>query len=491
MSDKHPFPGSASWPSVIQGGMGVAISSWRLARAVAARGQLGVVSGTGADSVLARRLQDGDPDGHVRRAMERFPVPGVAERALRTYFLPGGREPGRPYRPVPLHAGLGDALGRGLTALGCFVEVFLAKQGHDGLVGINLLTKVQTHTLASLHGAMLAGVDAVLMGAGIPREIPGALDDLAAGRPASIRLEVAGLATGEDAPRLTLDPAELGGTSGALRRPAFVAVVASNLLATMLARKATGTVEGFVVEAPTAGGHNAPPRGAEAYDELGQPVYGERDRVDLDRLLELGRPVWLAGGAGSPGALRAALAAGAAGVQVGTLFAYCRESGLAGGLKAAVLEAVRAGRARVLTDPRASPTGFPFKVVSLPGSVSEDQVYRARERVCDLGYLREAYQTPGGGLGYRCAAEPVGSYVAKGGRREDTEGRKCLCNALMADASLAQPRRSEPEPPLVTSGDDLARLGEFLEAAGTDYSAADVLDYLLGSPGPESLAVPQ
>lgn len=51
---------------VIKGGMGVAVSSWRLASAVASRGQLGVVSGVALDSVLARRLQDGDPGGEIR-----------------------------------------------------------------------------------------------------------------------------------------------------------------------------------------------------------------------------------------------------------------------------------------------------------------------------------------------------------------------------------------------------------------------------------------
>ena len=66
-----------------------------------------------------------------------------------------------------------------LTMLANFVEIFLAREGHDGIVGINLLTKVQMPTLPSLYGAMLAGVDYVLMGAGIPREIPGVLDALA------------------------------------------------------------------------------------------------------------------------------------------------------------------------------------------------------------------------------------------------------------------------------------------------------------------------
>jgi NAD(P)H-dependent flavin oxidoreductase YrpB (nitropropane dioxygenase family) len=480
MSATGAADGRAGLPVVIQGGMGVAVSNWRLARRVASLGQLGVVSGTGMDSVLARRLQDGDPGGDARRAMARFPFPRVADAALARYFRPGGREPLEPYRLAPMHAGLGGAAVRGLAALGAFVEVWLAREGHDGPVGINLLTKIQTHALASVYGAMLAGVEYVLMGAGIPREIPGALDRFARGEAASIRLDVSGLGPQEAAPLLTLDPAEFGGPGPALRRPSFLPIVSSNVLATMLARKATGSVEGFVVEGPTAGGHNAPPRGGDALDETGQPVYGERDRVDLQKLEELGRPFWLAGGAGSPGAVREALASGAAGVQVGTLFAFCEESGLEPGLRRRVLAAARAGEAPVRTDPRASPTGFPFKVVPLEGSVARPEVYAARERVCDLGYLREAYRTAEGGVGFRCAAEPVDAYVAKGGAPGDTVGRMCLCNALMADVGLGQPRAGGVEPTLVTSGDDLARIGEFLGAGRETYSAAEVLAYLLG-----------
>jgi NAD(P)H-dependent flavin oxidoreductase YrpB (nitropropane dioxygenase family) len=61
-------------PVIIQGGMGVGVSGWRLAQAVAATGQLGVVSGVALDAVLARRLQRGDPDGQVRRALACFPA---------------------------------------------------------------------------------------------------------------------------------------------------------------------------------------------------------------------------------------------------------------------------------------------------------------------------------------------------------------------------------------------------------------------------------
>jgi NAD(P)H-dependent flavin oxidoreductase YrpB (nitropropane dioxygenase family) len=38
-------------PTIIQGGMGIGISHWGLARAVSAAGQLGVVSGTAIDTV--------------------------------------------------------------------------------------------------------------------------------------------------------------------------------------------------------------------------------------------------------------------------------------------------------------------------------------------------------------------------------------------------------------------------------------------------------
>ena len=77
--------------TVIQGGMGVAVSNWRLARAVSSLGQLGVVSGTGIDTVLIRRLQDGDVGGKVRRALAAFPLPDIAKAALQRYFLPDGR----------------------------------------------------------------------------------------------------------------------------------------------------------------------------------------------------------------------------------------------------------------------------------------------------------------------------------------------------------------------------------------------------------------
>jgi nitronate monooxygenase len=209
-------------------------------------------------------------------------------------------------------------------------------------------------------------------------------------------------------------------------------------------------------------------------------VYGERDAVDMEHMREIGLPFWLAGSAGTPEALQSALDGGAAGIQVGTLFAYSDESGLADDLKQTVIRGVHRGDVDVVTDPRASPTGYPFKIVQLERSNSSQKQYLARERVCDLGYLRTAYRRPDGRVDYRCAAEPVDTYVKKGGALEDTVGRKCLCNALMADIGMAQVRKGgEVERPIVTSGDDVVRLGTFLRGR-TRYTARDVLEYLLG-----------
>jgi len=412
--------------------------------------------------------------------MERFPIPGVASDVLRRYFLEEGLSPGTPYKLLPMYRDGVSVYREQVTMLANFVEVVLAREGHNGPVGINLLTKIQLPTLASLYGAMLAGVDCVLMGAGIPREIPAVLDAFAEHRPAAIRFEVEELPAGVTR-QMRLDPAEhWTPTSPGLHRPAFLPIIASNSLATVLARKASGRVDGFIIEGPTAGGHNAPPRGEPRFNQRGEPIYGERDVVDLAKVGELGLPFWLAGGTGQPGRLREAQQAGAAGIQVGTLFAYCDESDLREDLKRSVLEHVARGEVEVFTDPQASPTGYPFKVVHWDG---DPGATAARERICDLGYLRVAYFTPEGTIDYRCASEPVDAYVRKGGTVEETEGRRCLCNALLANIGHAQQREGgRVEPPLLTSGDDLMSLSSFL-AGRSRYTAADVIDYLLAASG--------
>jgi nitronate monooxygenase len=470
-------------PMIIQGGMGVSVSNWQLANAVARLGQLGVVSGTGLDTVLARRLQQGDPGGHMRRALAHFPVESMAQHVLDTYFIPGGKPSTAPFKPVPMFTIQPSRALQALTIVANFVEVFLAKEGHPGKVGINLMEKIQLPNLPSLYGAMLAGVDYVLMGAGIPRDIPGALDRLALHHPVALKLHVENAAADEQV-YTHFDPATImGDRLPPVRRPAFVAIIASATLALTLAKKSSGQVDGFVVEGPTAGGHNAPPRGAIQYNAQGEPLYGPRDVVDLAKIRELGLPFWLAGSYGDPVKLQQALDQGATGIQVGTAFALCQESGLAASLKQALIQAARAGTIDVFTDPHASPTGFPFKLVQLAGTLADPALYDSRPRACNLGYLRTIYRNNNGTLGLRCPAEPVDTYLKKGGRVEETVGRKCLCNGLLANVDLPQQQQNGyRELPLVTAGDDLKQIVRLLPPDAHSYSAREVVAYLTTLP---------
>lgn len=417
----------------------------------------------------------------MRRGLEHFPVPAVAERILTRYYRSAGRSPSEPYASLAMYTldPTAELLQLGIASN--FVEVFLAKRGHGGVVGINLMEKIQMHSLAALYGAMLANADYIIVGAGIPRAIPAVIDQLTTHQPVSLTANADGTRP-EDEARVSLDPVKvLGVKLPDLPRPKFLAIVASNVLALTLAKKATGRVDGFIIEGPTAGGHNAPPRGGTVLDENKEPIYGPKDVVDLEGIKKLGLPFWLAGGYGCPDKLKEALAAGAAGVQVGTAFAFCEQSGLAPHLRTQALAKAKAGTLSIYTDPVASPTGFPFKVVGLEGTLSDPAVYAARKRVCNLGYLRTPYKKADGGIGYRCASEPVDQYVAKDGKVEDTVGRKCLCNGLMANMGVPQVYKDGyVELALVTAGNDTVFIRQYLRSGKDTYTAGDVVRYLLG-----------
>ena len=181
-----------------------------------------------------------------------------------------------------------------------------------------------------------------------------------------------------------------------------------------------------------------------------------------------------------PHRLGEALGCGAAGIQVGTAFAFCEESGIDTDLKARVLDSSRRREIDTFTDPIASPTGFPFNVVRMAGTISEPPVYAAQQRVCDLGYLRRAYRKVDETLGYRCPGEPEELFVSKGGRLAETQGRRCVCNGLLSTIDLGQIQPGGyREPALLAAGDDVKELARFLPAEQETCSAADVIRHLL------------
>ena len=475
-------------PEIIQGGMGVGVSNWCLASVVSRNGQLGVVSGTAIDVVVVRRLQLGDIDGSVRRALDSFPLPDMVKRFRNAFFIPGGKPESKRFKPLsmPNLRMKKDAVER--MIIGNFVEVFLAKEGHDGVVGVNFLEKIQLPTLPSLFGAMLAGVDYVLMGAGIPLSIPGILDKLQKGEEVELRINV-----DENPERHTFtqrfDPREFFVSRfPKLKRPKFLAIISSDILAKTFVRRATGYTDGFVIENHTAGGHNAPPRKIDRTKPAPRE-YSQKDSADLGAMKEIGRPFWLAGGFASPEALKDAIAQGAQGIQLGTIFAYCIDSGILPETKKEVLQMYFDGKLKVKTDFDCSPTGFPFKVITLKNSVTNPEVGKKRSRICDMGYLRTAYASEGKKVGYRCASEPIDQYMNKGGKVEDTVGKHCLCNALLATIGLGQVRDEGVEPPIITSGDDFSFLDRMLDGPASSYSATDVLDYLTAGLDAESAPV--
>ncbi|MFA6583417.1 MAG: hypothetical protein WCS77_03885 [Elusimicrobiaceae bacterium] len=481
--------------------MGIWISNWRMSRIVSLMDGLGIVSGTALEVVYVRLLQLGDKGGHVRRAFTELAarIPAFADDLndlLREYFLEGGKTAETPYKAAPA-AGLSHCGGHDNTSLwepnrkyqvmsiaANFAEVWLAKEGHNGLIGINYLRKAERPLPWSIYGAMLAGADYIAMGAGSPAEIPALIDKLSRHEDAELSMRIYGITASDGEFALRISPKVLRGEAAPVPKPKVLAIVSSYALASLLAENPQTRPHGFIVEEAVAGGHNAPPS-KKTFTETGEPtvVYTKEDRIDIAAIAGLGLPFWLAGAFGSPQGLRTAKKLGAAGVQFGTVAALSAQSGFSAGVRTAALDLLAAGLLKVRTDALASPSGFPFKIAQLAGTLSESSVYDARRRRCDVGYLQSAYLTPKGGIGFRCPAEDVDAFVRKGGKLRNTKGRVCICNGLLAAAGLGQYwPDTATEPPLVTLGENLnaARklLLERLSAGRQDYTIGKAVNYI-------------
>ena len=464
-------------PKIIQGGMGAKISGWPLARAVSKLGQQGTVSGVALERIMALMLQLGDQGGHLRRALAHFPFPHVAERVLTAFSPKNDSEPKRIFRGTPVFTIKPSELLISLTICANFAFTWLAKEDNPNPVSINYLEKLAMPHIYAITGAMLADVDFITMGAGIPLQIPAVIENLANGNTAQYRVPVIGKNISDYT--MAFDPEQFfGAPLPPLKQPGFIPIISSNLLANIFMTKLpAGSIQAFVVERPTAGGHNAPPRKT-LFNDQGEPVYGPKDLVDFKQLADYGLPFYIGGSCANPEQLAWALSVGASGIQAGSIFALSNESDMAPEIKS---EIRRQGYLKILqvkTDARVSPTGFPFKLAQLDGTISDPAVYHARKRICDQGVLVSLYERPDGFIGYRCGSEPLADYLRKGGNPEDTIGRACLCNGLIATTGMQA--KATYEAPIVTLGDNTDFLQDLLDNPYGSYSAETAIKYLLG-----------
>lgn len=460
------FEWEASLPIIIQGGMGVNVSSPQLANAVSSMSQpgretLGTISGTAVERVMARMLQKWWPEAQeIIEALADFPFPEVSERVIKRYL-------NKPWTGIPIFTLTPSKPLIELVVCANYAFVKIAKKWHTNPVSINYLEKIQMPHLASIYGAMLADVDYVTMGAGIPLGIPTIFEAFSDGTAASYKISVI---WSTEAHEMTFDPKKYFWENiPAVKKPNFIPIISTDVLANVLKTKlGVEKIYGFVIEAPSAGGHNAPPRNK-------TQLYGPKDAVNFEKMHDYWIPFWLAGSYASPEGLMKARELWATGIQAGSLFALTKESGMRPDLKAKIIHAGLKGTLKVRTDFSASPTGFPFKIAEIPGTMSEWIIHKTRKRICDECALRSPCITSEWDIGYRCSSEPIEDYVNKGGKIEDTEGSMCLCNGLMATAWV-----KDNEPPIVTLGDDTSFIKKLGSFEGF-YSARDALNYLLNT----------
>jgi nitronate monooxygenase len=345
---------------IIQGGMGVGVSLHPLARAVAQEGGLGIVSSACLDRLVSKRTG----------------------KKLTTY----------------------EAV---------YEEVSLAKAG-GGLAGINIMVALVRDYESSVRGAIDAGADVIISGAGLPLGLP------------------------------SIHPP---------KDTALIPIVSSPRALELICKKWEKLgyrPDATVLEGPLAGGH------------LGFKI----DSIDLetntlDRLLPPVKdmaikygdfPVIVAGGIYTHDDIVRFMKMGADGVQMGTRFLATEESSASPAYKEAV---INAGKDDIIVAHKpGSPCGLPFRIIKQsPMYVSA--LRRLREPKCDKGYvlLKDAE-----GKFSRCPA------------KESNETAFCICNGLLSSAGY----NPEKEEPLYTVGTNAYRVDRIVpvkalmdELAGT------------------------
>jgi nitronate monooxygenase len=298
---------------LVQGGMGVGVSAHRLAGTVAGEGGVGTLS-----SVDLRRHH---PD----------------------LMLATGR--GRDKQAINA---------ANLVALDREIKAARELAGGRGAIAVNVMRAVSEYA-AYVRQACASGVDAIVVGAGLPMDLP----------------ELT-----EDYPDVALIPI--------LSEARAVGLVMKRWM-----RKGR-LPDAIVIEHPRrAGGH----LGAARIEELDDP------RFDFERVvpavlelfeelgIERGRiPVIVAGGINSPQKVKAMLALGASAVQVGTAFAVTRECDAHPEFKRVLAEARPEDIVTFM-----SVAGLPARAVRTPWLETylereAVRMKRMRERPCTLGF---------------------------------------------------------------------------------------------------------
>ena len=333
---------------IIQGGMGVGVSLHPLAKAVASEGGLGIISSACIDRLVTKRTG----------------------------------------KKVSIYEAIKE-------------EISLAKI-KNGFVGINIMGALARDFTESVKGAIDAGADAIISGAGLPLTLP------------------------------AIHPP---------KDTALIPIVSSARALDIICKKWEKLgyrPDAVVLEGPLAGGH------------LGFRI----DQVDLEcnklenllppvkeMAMKFGDfPVIVAGGIYTHGDIAAYLAKGADGVQMGTRFLATTESSATQAYKEAV---VRAKEEDIVVAHRpGSPCGLPFRVIKQsPMYVSS--LSRRRQPKCDKGYV--------------LMKDADGKYTVCPAK-EDNKDYFCICNGLLSSSGY----NSNEEEPLYTVGTNASRIDKIL-----------------------------
>jgi nitronate monooxygenase len=329
---------------IIQGGMGVGVSLHPLASAVAKEGGLGIVSSACLDRLVSKRT-------------------------------------GKKYNSYEA----------------AYEEVSLAK-AEDGYAGINIMVALMRDYNDSVKGALDAGADAIISGAGLPLTLP------------------------------AIQPP---------KDTALIPIVSSARALEIICKKweRLGYMpDAVVLEGPLAGGH------------LGFKM----DQIDiepnkLENLLppvkDMAKkygdfPVIVAGGIYTHDDIARFIKMGADGVQMGTRFLATEESSATDEYKQAVVNA-KEEDIIVAHDP-GSPCGLPFRVIKQsPMYVSS--LKKLRTPKCDKGYV--------------LLKDKEGKFTICPAK-ESNEHHFCICNGLLSSAGYNRDR----EESLYTVGTNASRI---------------------------------